>query len=167
MTDLLVTHLLAAAATGPVHSVGGVTKDMLAALNATLNGTSAVLLLVAFVLIKRRRVRAHAWTMVAALCTSAVFLVFYVTSYVLFKDRSSGLRPGPLRTFYFALLISHVLLAVGMLPMIFLTFQRAYRRQWQRHRAIARPTFYIWFYVSVTGVIVYWMLYHLFPSLDR
>lgn len=140
-------------------------KEELAAVNASLNGTSTVLLVTAFLFIKRRWVRAHAWTMVAALITSAVFLVTYITSYVIFKDRSSGLDPSPLRTFYFVLLASHVLLSVVMLPMIAMSLVRAYRRQWDRHHKIASPTFFIWFYVSVTGVVVYWMLYHLFPRM--
>lgn len=141
------------------------TKEILAALNATLNGTAGVLLALAFAFIKRGKVRAHAWTMVAALATSAVFLVFYVTSFLVFGNRSSGLEAGPLRTFYFVLLTSHVLLAIVMLPMIFVAVLRAYNRQWVRHRQIAAPTFFIWFYVSVTGVVVYWMLYHLFPGM--
>jgi len=140
-------------------------KEVLAAINATLNGTSAALLVLAFVMIKRRNIRAHAWLMIAGLTTSAIFLVCYITSYALYKDRSSGLSPGALRTFYLLLLASHVLLAVGMLPMIVMAVWRAYRRQWDRHRKIAAPTYWIWLYVSVTGVIVYWMLYHLFPGL--
>jgi uncharacterized membrane protein YozB (DUF420 family) len=140
-------------------------KELLAAINATLNGTTGVLLVIAFVMIKKKRVRAHATFMITALCTSAVFLACYVSSQVLYKDRSSGLAPSPLRTAYFVLLISHVLLAVGMLPMIAMTVLRAYRREWERHRKIASPTFFIWLYVSVTGVVVYWMLYHLFPSM--
>jgi putative membrane protein len=103
-----------------------VTKEILAAINATLNGTAAVLLVLAFVFIKRRQVRAHAWTMIAALATSAVFLVFYLTSWAVFGDRSSGLQSGTLKTFYLLLLASHVLLAVVMLPMIFLALLRAY-----------------------------------------
>ncbi len=141
------------------------TKEILAAINATLNGTAAVLLVLAFAFIKRRQVRAHAWTMVAALATSAVFLVFYLTSYYLFGERSSGVSPGPLKTFYLVLLASHILLAVVMLPMIFMALFRAYRREWARHHKIASPAFFIWFYVSVTGVVVYWMLYHLFPGM--
>jgi len=140
-------------------------KELFAAINATLNGTSAVLLVVAFVMIKRRNIRAHAWLMLSGLTTSAVFLVFYITSWVKFGERSSGLQTGSLRTFYFLLLASHVLLAVGMLPMIMTALWRAYRRQWDRHRRIAAPTYWIWLYVSVTGVIVYWMLYHLFPAM--
>jgi len=144
-----------------------VTKELLAGLNASLNATSTVLLVLAFVFIKRKNVRAHAWTMIAALATSAVFLVFYITSYVLFKDRSSEAFKslGGLRTFYLVLLASHVLLATLMLPMIAMALLRAYQRQWTKHHRIASPTFFIWFYVSVTGVVVYWMLYHLFPSM--
>jgi uncharacterized membrane protein YozB (DUF420 family) len=140
-------------------------KELLAAINATLNGTSAILLILAFVFIKRRQVRAHAWTMIAALTTSSVFLVFYLSSYFLYGERSSGVKPGPLKTAYLVFLASHVLLAVGMLPMIAMSLVRAYRRQWDRHHKIASPTFFIWFYVSVTGVVVYWMLYHLFPAM--
>jgi uncharacterized membrane protein YozB (DUF420 family) len=124
-----------------------------------------VLLVLAFVMIKRRNIRAHAWLMIAGLFTSAVFLVCYVSSHIRFGERSSGLQAGPLRAFYFVLLASHVLLAVGMLPMIITAVWRAYRRQWDRHRRIASPTYWIWLYVSVTGVIVYWMLYHLFPAM--
>jgi uncharacterized membrane protein YozB (DUF420 family) len=138
-------------------------KATLALLNAILNGTSAVLLVSAYVLIKRRRIIPHVYLMLAALVTSAVFLVFYVTSYVTYGDKTSGLAPGTLRTVYFAILIPHVILAVAMLPMIGMTIWRAYKRQWDRHRRLARPTFWIWLYVSVTGVVIYWMLYHLFP----
>jgi uncharacterized membrane protein YozB (DUF420 family) len=140
-------------------------KELLAAINASLNGTSTVLLVLAFIFIKRKMVRAHAWTMIAALTTSAVFLGFYLTSYFLYSDRSSGLQSGTLKNLYLLLLASHVLLSVVMLPMIFLSLLRAYKREWTRHHKIASPTFFIWFYVSVTGVIVYWLLYHLFPSM--
>jgi len=73
--------------------------------------------------------------------------------------------PPWLRAIYLVILVPHLLLAVGMLPMIYLAFYRASRRQWDRHRRIAKPTFFIWLYVSVTGVVIYWMLYHLFPSM--
>jgi uncharacterized membrane protein YozB (DUF420 family) len=142
-------------------------KEILAALNATLNASSAVLLVLAFVMIRRQRVRAHATLMISAIATSAVFLVFYLTSYYVYGDRSSGLQPGPLRTGYFLLLASHVLLAIVMLPMVIWTVVRAARRDWAGHRSIARPTWWVWMYVSVTGVAVYFMLYHLFPSLAR
>jgi uncharacterized membrane protein YozB (DUF420 family) len=142
-----------------------VTKEAFAAINATLNGTSAVLIVVAYMMIRMKNVRAHAYFMVSALITSAVFLCTYVYSQYAFGERSSGIQPGALKTFYLVLLASHVLLAIGMLLPIFLTVLRAYNRRWEKHRKIARPTFWIWLYVSITGVIVYWMLYHLFPSM--
>lgn len=83
----------------------------------------------------------------------------------MFGERSSGVQSGPVKTFYLLLLLSHVVLAVVMLPMIIMALVRAYNRQWARHHKIASPAFFIWFYVSVTGVVVYWMLYHLFPSM--
>ncbi len=142
-------------------------KELLAAINASLNGTSAILLIIAYLMIRRRMIRAHAGLMIAALCTSTVFLGFYLYSRFAYGERPSGLQPGPLRTLYFILLASHVLLAVGMLPPIALTVWQAYNRQWTRHRRIARPTLWIWMYVSATGVIVYWMLYHLFPAMTQ
>lgn len=141
------------------------TKEILAAINASLNGSSTLLLVIAYVMIRQRKIKAHAYLMISALCTSAIFLGFYLYSQFAFGDRSSGLDPGPLRTFYRLLLFSHVVLAVGMLPPIVMTVWRAYGRSWDSHRRIARPTFWVWLYVSCTGVIVYWMLYHLFPSL--
>ena len=148
-----------------VGAAGVLGKEFFAAVNAALNGTSAVLLLVAYLFILRRHVRAHAYTMIAALATSALFLCSYLYSQFAFGERSSGLQSGALKTFYLILLASHVLLAIVMLPPIFMTVFRAYTRQWTRHAAIARPTLWVWLYVSATGVIVYLMLYHLFPSL--
>jgi uncharacterized membrane protein YozB (DUF420 family) len=142
-------------------------KELLAALNAGLNGTSALLLILAYLTIRRgvENYCAHAWFMLAALTTSAVFLVFYVTSYVVYGDRSSGLPPGLFRTSYLLMLASHVLLAMVMLPMIGVTLWRAYRRDWLRHRRIARPTYWIWLYVSITGVLIYLVLYHIVPAM--
>ena len=140
-------------------------KEFFAALNAVLNGTSGVLLVLGYAMILKRRIRAHVTLMIAALCTSALFLVSYLYSQFAFGERSSGLQRGPLKTFYLVLLASHVLLAIVMLPPIFMTVWRAYTRQWARHTKLARPTFWVWLYVSVTGVIVYAMLYHLFPAL--
>jgi putative membrane protein len=141
-------------------------KEFLAAFNAVLNGTSAVLLIAAYIAILRRRIRTHATLMIMALCTSAIFLVTYIYEHARYGERTSGLQPSPLRTFYFGLLLSHVLLAIGMLPPIVMTVWRAYKRQWISHARLARPTLYVWFYVSATGVVVYWMLYHLFPSMQ-
>ena len=141
------------------------TQEQFALLNATLNGFSGVLLVVAYIAVKRKRYYLHGWLMGTAIVTSAVFLVSYLIAHYLFKERTTGLPLQPLTIVYYIILIPHVLLAVGMLPLIFRTVWLAYKRDWVRHVKIARPTFWIWLYVSVTGVIIYWMLYHLFPTM--
>ncbi|CAN5381540.1 hypothetical protein BH10PLA1_BH10PLA1_07090 [soil metagenome] len=141
------------------------TQEQYAFLNASLNGLSAMLLMAAYVAIKRGYIRVHGWLMGTAFVTSAVFLACYLTAHALFPERTTHLKLQPITMVYFAILIPHIILAVGMLPFIFVTFWRAYKRDWVRHRKIARPTFWIWLYVSVTGVIIYWMLYHLFPTM--
>jgi uncharacterized membrane protein YozB (DUF420 family) len=119
----------------------------------------------AYMAIQRQKYRTHGWLMGTALATSTVFLASYLYSHYLFGERSSGLHPGPLRTAYFILLASHVLLAVAMLPFIIWTVWLAARRNWRLHRKIAQPTFWVWLYVSVTGVVVYYLLYRVFPRL--
>ncbi len=137
-----------------------------ALLNASLNGLSGILLVVAYIAVKRQKYTLHGWLMSTALVSSAVFLACYLTSKYLFGEQSTReLGAHPLRIVYLIILVPHVLLAVGMLPLIFITVWRAVRRDWLGHRKIARPTFWIWLYVSVTGVIIYWMLYHLFPTM--
>jgi uncharacterized membrane protein YozB (DUF420 family) len=133
--------------------------------NATLNGISAILLAVAYVLIQRNRVRAHAYTMIAALISSAAFLTCYLIYHYNVPSKSIGVPRGWFRTRYLIMLFTHIVLAVAMLPMIFMTLFRAYRRQWDKHRRIATPTFWIWVYVSVTGVLIYLILYHLVPGM--
>ncbi len=138
--------------------------------NASLNGLATLLLLAGYVLIRRRAVSAsavryHAAFMIATVAVSAAFLASYLTYHYHVGHKSSGLAPGPLKTVYLAILFPHILLAAVMVPMILLTLWRAYRRQWDKHRRIARPTFWIWLYVSVSGVVIYWMLYHLFPTM--
>lgn len=140
-------------------------KELFAAINATLNGTCAILLVIGYSAILMRKVKLHATIMITALTVSAVFLASYVYSKAKFGEQSSGIAAGPLKTFYLILLASHVLLAVGMLPPIAMTVWRASTSQWKRHMAIARPTFWIWLYVSVTGVIVYWLLWQVFPAM--
>jgi putative membrane protein len=137
-------------------------------INAGLNASSTVLLVIGFVLIKQRRYRSHAVMMILASLVSAAFLACYLIYHYKEGEKSTGHMtwlPTWLRTIYLLILFPHLLLAFFMLPMIVITLYRAYRRQWDKHRRIARPTFYIWLYVSVTGVIIYWMLYHLFPSM--
>jgi uncharacterized membrane protein YozB (DUF420 family) len=127
-------------------------------LNAALNLTSAVLLSIAWVHIKRRRIDAHRRMMIAAFVTSAAFL----TSYVIYHAHA-GSRPfegsGILRMIYFAILVPHVILAAAVLPMAIITLRLGLRREDRRHRAIARITLPLWLFVSVTGVLVYLMLY--------
>jgi uncharacterized membrane protein YozB (DUF420 family) len=131
-------------------------------LNASLNAISAILLVVGYILIKTGRWRAHAWTMGSATFVSAIFLACYLTYHILHGERSTKLSHAPhwLRMVYFNVLFPHLLLAVVMLPMIFLTLLRAYRRDWVRHKQIAPLTFWIWLYVSISGVVVYLLLYH-------
>ena len=142
------------------------TKEQFALVDASLNAVSAVLLMAAYSAVKRKYYRAHGWMMGSALVISTVFLGFYVTSKVLFGENSTKqLGMHPLRIIYLIILVPHVLLAIGMLPLILMVVWRAYKRDWVRHRKLARPTFWIWLYVSVTGVVIYYMLYHLFPRL--
>ena len=136
--------------------------------NASLNGTSAVLLAAAFAFIKRGRIRAHGWTMVAAVVTSTAFLACYLTYHYLRSRTGEAVTRFPessWRPVYMTILLTHTVLAVVILPLIALTLWRAYRRQWTLHRRISVVTLPLWFYVSVTGVIIYWMLYHLAPTL--
>ena len=130
----------------------------LPALNAALNATSAVLLTAGWRLIRTGRRSAHRITMTAALVTSTAFL----TSYVIYHA-NAGSRPyqgtGALRLVYFVILITHVVLAAAIVPMVLMTVTRAFRAQFPRHRAIARWTLPLWLYVSVTGVVIYVMLY--------
>jgi len=101
--------------------------------------------------------------MVLALASSSAFLVGYLLNQFLHGTRSSGLPAGGLKTAYLIMLFSHMVLAVVMLPMILLTLSRVLAKKWDLHRRIARPTLAIWVYVSVTGVLVYVALYHIFP----
>jgi uncharacterized membrane protein YozB (DUF420 family) len=132
----------------------------LPALNATLNAISTLLLVTGWVFIRRGERRKHKACMIAALVTSAMFL----TSYVIYHAQA-GSKPfpgqGPIRIFYFTILITHVVLAAAIVPMVLMTLSRGLKRQDARHRALARWTLPLWMYVSVTGVIVYYMLYRL------
>ncbi|HLW84354.1 MAG TPA: DUF420 domain-containing protein [Candidatus Sulfotelmatobacter sp.] len=132
------------------------------ALNATLNGTSAVLLLTGRVLISRGRVAAHRACMIAAVVASALFLGCYLFfHYEVGNVRFLG--RGRARPLYFTILISHVTLAIVIVPLAIITLNRGLKARYGPHRAIARWTWPLWMYVSVTGVIVYFMLYQWFP----
>lgn len=135
----------------------------LPAVNATLNGLAAILLMTGFLSIRGRRVDRHRAAMVSALIVSALFLVTYLFyHYHAGSTRFTG--QGWVRTLYFAILISHTVLAAAIVPLVLVTLYRALRRDFVRHRRIARFTFPVWLYVSVTGIVVYLMLYQLFPS---
>ena len=129
-------------------------------LNAALNAPSGALLLAGWLMIRRGRIAAHRRCMLTAFDVSSLFLVCYVVYHA-----QAGSRPftghGIVRQIYFAILISHVLLAAAIVPLALVTLRRALRGDYVRHRRIARWTFPVWMYVSVTGVVIYLMLYHL------
>ena len=135
------------------------TTGDLPTLNAALNATSAILLVTGYSFIRLRRVTAHRACMLLALLASALFL----TSYVVYHARVGSIPyrgSGWLRPAYFTILISHTVLAVAIVPLVAITVARAVRTDFARHAAIARVTLPIWIYVSITGVVVYLMLYH-------
>ncbi len=134
---------------------------MFPAINATLNGSSAVLLFVGHRMIMRGRMIAHKRLMITALVTSSLFLACYL--YYHAHVGSVHFRGhGVTRPIYFTILISHTILAACTVPLVIITLVRALREKFDRHRAIARWTYPIWMYVSLTGVVVYFMLYQLF-----
>ena len=138
-----------------------VTVSDLPTLNAALNATCFVLLTIGYTLIRRGRVAPHRAVMIAAFCTSVIFLVSY-----LIYHAQVGSKPfqgqGSIRYLYFTILLTHTVLAAAIVPLVLMTLSRGLKRQDVRHRAIARWTLPIWMYVSVTGVIVYLMLYRLY-----
>jgi putative membrane protein len=132
----------------------------LPALNATLNALSFVLLVTGYVFIRRKQRQAHRACMLAALTMSGLFL----TSYVIYHAQVGSVPfkgTGWIRTLYFAVLIPHVILAAGMVPPVIITVSRGLSAKYDKHRRIARWTLPIWLYVSITGVIVYLMLYQM------
>ena len=137
--------------------------SQLPALNAILNSVSAILLVMGYIFIRRKNIKAHKVSMISAFITSTLFL----TSYLIYHF-SKELGPtkfqgeGIIRPIYFLILITHTILAVTIVPMIFMTFSRALKKRFDLHRKIARWTLPLWLYVSVTGVIVYLMLYQLY-----
>jgi uncharacterized membrane protein YozB (DUF420 family) len=140
------------------------TVNDLPTLNATLNGIAAVLLLLGFICIKQGKKIAHRNFMITAFVTSCVFLVSYVTHKVLIKGVHTKFGgEGYIRTFYYAMLISHILLAMAIVPLALVTMNRALKERYELHKQIARWTWPIWMYVSVTGVLVYFFLYHWYP----
>jgi putative membrane protein len=131
--------------------------------NACLNGTSAILLLTGYSFIRSRNVAAHRACQLAALTVSLLFLASYLTyHYHHGSTRFQG--TGIVRPIYFTILLSHTILAIVIVPLVALTVYRAFRKDFSRHRRIARITLPLWLYVSITGVIVYLMLYQIYPA---
>lgn len=132
----------------------------LPAVNATLNGIAAILLVIGYILIRQRRRDQHRAVMLAAFGTSILFLISYVIYHA-----NAGSRPftgvGPIRIVYFTILITHVILAAAIVPLALVTLSRALRARYDAHARIARWTLPVWLYVSVTGVVVYLMLYQM------
>ena len=133
-------------------------------LNAVLNSLSALFLVTGFLFIRRGRIGAHRTMMTGALISSTLFLISYLIYHFVFHGLSRFAGQGIVRTLYLVILFTHTVLAVIILPFILVTVTRALRGDFMRHRRVARWTFPMWLYVSVTGVIVYLMLYQIYPS---
>jgi uncharacterized membrane protein YozB (DUF420 family) len=148
-----------------LNSQFSILNSALPAINATLNATSGVLLLMAYIAIKRKNIAVHRRLMLAACTTSLVFLVCYVLNHYLrhgVVTRFTGV--GLIRPLYLAILTTHTILAVAILPMAIMSVYNGLKMRVVKHRRIARWTFPLWMYVSVTGVLVYFFLYQWFPS---
>lgn len=139
-----------------LHLEGSFFK-LLPLLNAVFNGTTAVLLVLALIAIKAKNIVLHKALMVSALMLSILFLVSYVTYHLTQPNTHYG-GEGIMRTVYFIVLISHIFLAVIILPMVLVTFSRALTERFDKHKKIAKITLPLWFYVAVTGVVVYMMI---------
>jgi uncharacterized membrane protein YozB (DUF420 family) len=141
----------------------------LPAVNASLNGLSAAFLAAGYFFIRQKNKIAHRNCMVAAFVTSVIFLICYLTYHtwlgvVLHRGPTRFLEPQWFRPFYLAILLTHTILAIVIVPMILVTLNRARRQDFEAHKRIARWTWPLWMYVSVTGVVVYWLLYLKFPQ---
>ena len=137
----------------------------LPAINASLNATAAVLLILGMIFIKQDRKQAHGYTMGAAFVVSCVFLVFYVLHKILMKGVHTPFAgDGAWRAIYFGMLISHIVLAIIVPPLAIITMRHALAGRYEKHRQLAKVTLPIWLYVSVTGVLVYFFLYRWFPA---
>jgi uncharacterized membrane protein YozB (DUF420 family) len=132
-------------------------------INASLNGASAVLIMTGWTFIRQGRIAIHRAFMIAAVVTSSLFLV----SYLYYHAHVGSVRfkgHGITRPVYFTILTTHTILAAVIVPLVIVTLSRAFHNRFDRHRAIARWTFPLWLYVSITGVVIYIMLYHLFAA---
>jgi uncharacterized membrane protein YozB (DUF420 family) len=133
-------------------------------LNAALNATSGLMLIFGYYFIRRRQINAHRTCMIAALSSSTLFLIFYLIYHFGHQGITRFTGQGLIRPVYFVILLTHTVLATVIVPFVLVTVYRAARGDFIRHRKIARWTYPMWLYVSVTGVIVYLFLYQLYPS---
>jgi putative membrane protein len=141
----------------------------LPAVNGSLNALSTIFLSAGFVFIKRKNIKAHRNCMIAAFVTSTIFLVCYLTYHtylgvVLHRGPTKFVEPASVRPIYLAILYTHLVLAVVIVPMIFMTLSRGLKARYELHKKIARWTWPLWMYVSVTGVVIYLMLYQIYPQ---
>lgn len=135
----------------------------LPALNAVLNSASTILIVSGFCAIRSGRKQFHAGCMISALITSTAFLAGYLL-HKAYHGTTTSEHMGSFRPVYLAILVSHTILAIANLPLLIVTVTAAARRNWARHRLWAAWTLPIWLYVSVTGVVVYFILYHWYPA---
>lgn len=141
----------------PKFEMEGGALDFLPHLNATINGTVSILLVVGYILIRKGNRKAHQFVMTLAIVLSALFLISYVLYHTTHESTSYG-GEGVMRTIYFFILLTHIVLAIVIVPLVLITFSRALMERFDKHRKIARITFPLWLYVSVTGVLVYLMI---------
>ncbi|MBC8095597.1 MAG: DUF420 domain-containing protein [Akkermansiaceae bacterium] len=136
----------------------------LPAVNAALNGLSGVFLMLGYYFIRKQRTIAHRNCMIAALSTSVIFLICYLTYHFTVTALTRFRDPAWFRPIYLTILLTHTILAAAIVPMILMTVSRALRQRFDRHKRIARWTWPLWMYVSVTGVVIYLLLYQIFPQ---
>jgi putative membrane protein len=141
-----------------------VTIHDLPAVNATLNGLSAVFLSIGYVQIKQKKIESHRNCMIAAFCTSVLFLICYLTYHALVHTLTRFENPLWFRPIYLTLLLTHTVLAVVIVPLVIISLRRGLKRQDDLHRKISKWTWPLWMYVSVTGVVIYLLLYQIFPQ---
>jgi len=134
--------------------------ELLPTLNAALNSLSAIFLVTGYLCIRRKKIAAHKASMISAVITSSLFLISYLVYHYHIGSRSFE-GQGWIRPVYFSILISHTILAATIVPLVIVTLKRAWKGNFKLHARIARRTLPLWLYVSVTGVVVYWMLYRL------
>jgi uncharacterized membrane protein YozB (DUF420 family) len=140
------------------------TLSDLPVVNASLNGLSAIFLGLGYCFIRRGKQIAHRNCMIAAFCTSTLFLACYLTYHFTVRTLTHFRNPEWFRPIYLTLLLTHTVLAVIIVPLVIITLSRALRQRFDLHKKIARWTWPLWMYVSVTGVVIYLLLYQIFPQ---